>query len=91
MSPDHKYYFFSRLASSWDIYWVDARALDLYPILAVSLNDTHLTLSWSTNFPDCALESVPQLGGTWTPVAGITGYSITLPVTADRQFFRLRQ
>jgi hypothetical protein len=96
ISPDNKYYFFSRPAG-WgpniaaDIYWVDARALDLFPMLAISLNATNVNLSWSTNFPACTLESVAQLSGTWTPVSGVTGYSATLPANAGSQFFRLRK
>ena len=74
-----------------DIFLVKYSMLDLFPVLAVSLNDTHINLSWSTNFPTCILERVPQLGGTWAPVPGVTGYSATLPISADSQFFRLRK
>ncbi|MGA3283721.1 MAG: choice-of-anchor tandem repeat GloVer-containing protein [Verrucomicrobiota bacterium] len=66
-------------------------ALDLFPKLAVTLSGTNLNLSWSTNYPGFTLESVAQLDGTWTSVPGVTGYSATLPVSADSQFFRLRK
>jgi uncharacterized repeat protein (TIGR03803 family) len=68
-------------------------ALDLpRPTLAISLNTTNVTLSWSTNFPDFALESVGQLTGAWTSVPGVTGYSAALPVNLEtNQFFRLRR
>jgi uncharacterized repeat protein (TIGR03803 family) len=68
-------------------------ALDLpLPQLAMSIDDTNVNLSWSTNFPDFALESVGRLGEAWTPVPGVTGYSATLPVNpATNQFFRLKK
>jgi uncharacterized repeat protein (TIGR03803 family) len=68
-------------------------ALDLpRPQLGMTLAGTNINLSWSTNYPDFALESVSQLGETWTTVPGITGYSATLPLdTASNQFFRLRK
>ncbi|MGA2178270.1 MAG: choice-of-anchor tandem repeat GloVer-containing protein [Verrucomicrobiota bacterium] len=66
-------------------------ALDLFPKLTVALNDTNLNLSWSTNYPDFTLESTGDLTGGWTSVPGVTGYSATLPVSADSQFFRLRK
>jgi uncharacterized repeat protein (TIGR03803 family) len=68
-------------------------ALDLpLPQLAISTGSTSVTLSWSTNFPDFALESVAQPGEAWTSVPGVTGYSATLPVNAGmNQFFRLRR
>jgi hypothetical protein len=91
ISPDNKYYFFSRPTGSWDIYWVDARALGLFPQLVISPNGTSVTLSWSANFPDFALEKADQLEGPWTPVPGVTGYSATLPLGTTNQFFRLRK
>jgi Beta-propeller repeat len=73
-----------------DIFLVKYLMLDLFPpMLTVSLNDTNVNLSWSTNYPAFTLESVVQLGGTWTPVPGVTGCSATLPISADSQFFRL--
>ncbi|MGA3283720.1 MAG: choice-of-anchor tandem repeat GloVer-containing protein [Verrucomicrobiota bacterium] len=66
-------------------------ALDLFPKLTVALNGTNLNLSWSTNYPGFVLEAVDQLNGTWTSVPGVTGYSASLPVSADSQFFRLRK
>jgi Beta-propeller repeat len=75
-----------------DIFLVKYLMLDLFPVLAVSLNDTNVNLSWSTNYPAFTLESVAQLGGTWTPVPGVTGYSATLPISAGtNQIFRLRE
>jgi uncharacterized repeat protein (TIGR03803 family) len=68
-------------------------ALDLpWPTLAISLNNTNVALSWSTNFPDYVLESTDQLTASWTSVPGITGYSATLPVNAaTNRFFRLKK
>jgi uncharacterized repeat protein (TIGR03803 family) len=67
-------------------------ALDLMPKLSISLDETNVNLSWSTNFLDFTLESTDQLAGTWTPVPGVTGYSATLPVNPEtNQFFRLRK
>ena len=64
-------------------------ALDLLPKVAISLDDTNVNLSWSTNFPDYILESANPLGATWTQAPGITGCSATLPLTSGNQFFRL--
>ena len=68
-----------------------AVALDPLPEMAISLSNGNVNLSWSTNFPDFMLESVYHLGEAWTPVTNITGYSATLPVDSDSQFFRLRK
>jgi probable HAF family extracellular repeat protein len=65
--------------------------LDVIPKLAISLSDANVNLAWSSNFPDFALESTGQVAGTWTPVPDVTGYSATLPVNAQSQFFRLRK
>jgi hypothetical protein len=64
-------------------------SLEVAPKLAIALSDTNLTLSWNTNFTGFTLESVTQLGDTWVPVPGVTGYSAILPVSADSQFYRL--
>jgi uncharacterized repeat protein (TIGR03803 family) len=48
-------------------------ALDLAPKLAISLDATNVNLSWSTNYPGFALESVAQLGATWTTAANSSG------------------
>ena len=74
-----------------DIFLVKYSMLDLFPTLAISLNDTNVNLSWDTNYPDFTLESVVQPDGTWTPVPGVTGYSATLPISANSQFFRLKE
>lgn len=52
---------------------------------------TNVNLSCSTNLPGFVLESVTQLGDSWTPVPGVTGYSVTLPINTDSQFFQLRK
>lgn len=64
-------------------------ALELAPKLAISLEHTNVQLSWSTNFPDFALESAEPSAGVWTPVPGVTGFSATRPVATSNQFFRL--
>ncbi|MBX3746496.1 MAG: hypothetical protein KF833_14405 [Verrucomicrobiae bacterium] len=56
--------------------------------LTVNANGT-LTLTWTGN--GFTLESTGALGGTWTPVAGVTGTSATLTPTGAGQFYRLRQ
>jgi hypothetical protein len=66
-------------------------SLEVVPKLAISLNNTNVAVSWSTNYPGFTLEGIDQLNGTWTSVPGVTGYSATLPVSADSQFFRLRK
>ena len=67
-------------------------ALDLpRPALAISKSGTNIDLSWDTNCTDFTLENTDRLGGTWTSVPGVTGYSATLPIVATtNQFFRLR-
>lgn len=53
-------------------------ALDLSPKLAISLVDTSVSLSWSTNFPGFTLESAPKIEDEWTAVPGVTQFSATL-------------
>ncbi|MGA2178271.1 MAG: hypothetical protein ABSH15_01620 [Verrucomicrobiota bacterium] len=89
VSPDGKYLFFTKLTQPTGlVYWV---ANPFFPQVTISLNNTNVNLSWSTNLPNFTLESVARLGDTWTTVPGVTGYSATLPVSADSQFFRLRR
>lgn len=61
------------------------------PNLAISLNTTNVTLSWSTNYPDYILESAGDLNGSWTNVAETTNYTVSLPVSSSNQFFRLKE
>jgi Tol biopolymer transport system component len=89
-SPDGRYLFFVRNnnGQTGDVFWV---LNPFAPRLAISLNATNVNLSWSTNSPALVLESVNQLGESWTSVPGVTGYSATLPVNARNQFFRLKK
>ena len=64
-------------------------ALELAPQLFISLDATKVNLSWSTNFPDFALQSTEQVAGAWKSEPGVTGYSATRPAAAGSQFFRL--
>jgi hypothetical protein len=93
LSSDARYLFFGRYRNvsgveTDDIYWV---ANPMIPKLAITLNNTNVTLSWNTNFTNFTLESTAELNGVWTPVSGVTGSPATLPVNAaTNQFFRLR-
>lgn len=49
----------------------------------------NIIVSWNTNYPGFMLESTDGLTGGWVTVPGVTGYSATVPVTNDSQFFRL--
>jgi L-ascorbate metabolism protein UlaG (beta-lactamase superfamily) len=68
-----------------------AVAQDVAPELAISLNDTNVSLSWNTNFPDFALERTGDPAAGWTAEAIITNCSVALGRNADKQFFRLKK
>jgi hypothetical protein len=89
-SPDGRYLFWVRGSMAQrDFYWV---LNPFYPQLAISNSGANVNLSWSTNLPGFVLESTDQLGGTWTSVPSVTGYSATLPVIPEtNQFFRLKK
>jgi hypothetical protein len=62
------------------------------PSLTVTVGAGGLTLSWPAAVTGYLLESAPALPATtWTPVAGVANNSVTVPLTGDAQFFRLRQ
>lgn len=62
------------------------------PTLAIERQGASVTLSWPANPPGYALESAANLSaGPWTPVAGVSTNSVTLPISSTNQFFRLRQ
>jgi len=58
--------------------------------IARGADGTELTLSWPAAAADYALQSTDRLaGGTWQPVAGVTGTSATVPIGASNTYFRL--
>ena len=59
--------------------------------LAISRNTNHVTLTWSTNYPDFILESTGSLTSSWTNVADATNGAATLPMVSSNQFFRLKE
>lgn len=62
------------------------------PRLAVSVDDTELTLSWDPEAGEFVLESTDGLRpANWTPVEGAANGSVTLPLEGDSRYFRLRQ
>ena len=61
------------------------------PALSASLGAGGLTISWPADATGYTLESSPTLpASTWTPVPNVTGNSVTIPVTGNGQFYRLR-
>jgi hypothetical protein len=93
ISPDGRYLFWRRVddgqGTYQNIYWVSN---PFFSQLAISLNNTNVNLSWSTNYPGFVLEGTGDLTGGWTTVPGVTGYSAALPVVpGTNQFFRLRK
>ncbi|MGA3283723.1 MAG: PEP-CTERM sorting domain-containing protein [Verrucomicrobiota bacterium] len=67
------------------------RAVLSSPRLAMTLNGTNAGVSWNPIHSEYVLESAAQLGGTWTPVPGVTNCAVTVPVNSESQFFRLRK
>ncbi len=62
------------------------------PSLAITRANNAVTLGWPSDVSGFTLESSPSAGGAaWTPVAGVTGNSVTVPASGAAQFFRLRQ
>ena len=62
------------------------------PSLQASLAGANLIISWPSAINGFTLESTDRLsGGTWSPVPGVTGNSVTLPIGAGNKFFRLTQ
>ncbi len=61
------------------------------PVLSLTREGNSATLSWPADTTGYLLEYSPDLADPWTPVSGVTDNAITLTLTADRLFFRLRK
>jgi hypothetical protein len=59
-------------------------------ILQYSVSGKNLTLYWNAGLTNYILESSSAISpAQWTPMAGVTNNSVTIPETAPAQFFRL--
>ena len=63
------------------------------PVLSYSVEGTNFILSWPTETVGWALESTADLmlSNSWTAVPGVTNNSVSVPITAPKEFFRLRE
>jgi hypothetical protein len=62
------------------------------PTVTAGLEAGGLRLTWPASASGFVLEQRAEATtGAWTPVAGVTGTSALVPVSGDRQWFRLRQ
>jgi hypothetical protein len=60
--------------------------------LQATRSGNNLVISWPAEATGYTLESSSTLpGSTWTAVAGVTGNSVTVPITGSAQFYRLRK
>jgi hypothetical protein len=60
------------------------------PSLTLQLAGDSLTISWPVDATNYILESSSAVaGGSWTPVPGVTGNSVTVTTTEASQYFRL--
>ena len=61
------------------------------PALTITTSGGNVTISWPADAAGYTLESSAAVSPTtWGAVAGVTGNSVTLPVSSATQFFRLR-
>lgn len=62
------------------------------PTISAALESGGLRLTWPASATGFILEQRSEATtGAWTPVSGVSGSSALLPVSGDRQWFRLRQ
>ncbi len=60
------------------------------PKLQVERHGTNVVVSWAPSWPGTALEAVSSLSPTnWQPVPTVESNSVTVPVSAGAQFFRV--
>lgn len=63
------------------------------PKLSCAIQDGNFVLSWPTETTGWILESSTDLGGsdTWDPVSGVSNNSVSVPMMAPKNFFRLKK
>ncbi len=62
------------------------------PTLRITRTGDTVTLSWPAEATGFTLEASPTLApATWTPVEGVSGNSVTVPLSGQSRFFRLRR
>lgn len=62
------------------------------PHLSISLQDGMVHLAWPSDATGYILEQASLVtGGVWQAVPGVTGSSVSLPVTGSQEWYRLRQ
>jgi hypothetical protein len=63
------------------------------PVLSYAIQDGNFVLSWPAETTGWTLESSTDLGtpDTWDPVPGVVDNSVSVPMTAPRNFFRLKK
>lgn len=63
------------------------------PVLSYSIDNGNFVLSWPAETTGWTLESSTDLGDSdiWDPVTGVLNNSVSLPMTAAKNFFRLKK
>ena len=63
------------------------------PVLSYSIDNGNFVLSWPTETTGWTLESSTDLGASdlWDPVPGVDNNSVSVPITAPKNFFRLKK
>ena len=62
------------------------------PKLSYQFSGNQLTLWWPADALGFSLESCGNLpAGAWSPVSGVVNNQVTVPMTTERQFYRLRK
>ena len=62
------------------------------PALSISRSGNQITLSWPPDAAGFALQFANNLAtGSWTPIPGLVTNSVTLTITNDSQFYRLKK
>ena len=62
------------------------------PAISVSRSGNQLTLSWPADAVGYTLESADTLpAASWTTVGGVVNNQVTVNITAENRFYRLRK
>jgi hypothetical protein len=62
------------------------------PSLHIARSANQLVITWPAGLDGYNLESADSIQTpAWNPVSGVTGNSVTVPISGKQQFFRLRR
>ena len=62
------------------------------PSLSATRSGNQLTITWPADATGYTLESsISMTGGSWQPVPGVVGNSVTVPIGTGNSFYRLKR